>query len=154
MVEPQIPAQSDDDTYNESTAWWKWDRLVVEATMRANRPLAIAKDIEKWLIDIGFEQTSDLHAKMPVGGSWCTDPRQREIGKWNALNLMEGMEGFTMAPLHRYLGWSQIEIQALLGQVRTEFLEQKIHGYVLTYVYPDICTYLSRDCRAGTDRVY
>lgn len=133
VVEIYTPSTSDDGSLNESTAWWKWQQLMLEAHIAGNRPMTVARSIQKWLVDVGFEQTSDLQVKTPVGGSWCTDPREREVGRWNVVNLMEGLEGFTMAPLHRVLGWSPIEVQALLGQVRTEFLEQSVHGYYMTH---------------------
>ncbi|KAF8453925.1 methyltransferase [Terfezia claveryi] len=132
VVEFHIPSTSDDDSLNESTAWWKWERLILEAYAISNRSLMIARSLRKWLLEVGFEQTSEVQVRTPVGGSWCTDPREKEVGRWNAVNLMEGLEGFTMAPLHRVLGWSQIEVQALLGQVRTELLGQKVHGYFVT----------------------
>lgn len=136
VVEIQLPSTSDDGSLNESTAWWKWEQLILEAISVGNRSLAVARNVPNLLVDVGFEQTSDLQIKTPVGGSWCTDPREKEVGRWNVVNMMEGLEGFTMAPLHRALGWSPIEVQALLGQVRTEFLEQKVHGYFVTYAPP------------------
>lgn len=133
VVEFHFPSTSDDGSLNESTAWWKCERLLLKAYAVSNRSLMIARSIRKWLVDVGFEQTSDVQVKTPVGGSWCTDPREKEVGRWNAVNVMEGLEGFTMAPLHRVLEWSPIEVQALLGQVRTELLEQKVHGYFVTH---------------------
>ena len=132
VVEVHLPCMSDDGSLNESTAWWRWERLVLEANALSNRPLTIARNVRQWLIDVGFEETSDLQVKTPVGGSWCTSPREKEVGRWNAVNLMEGLEGFTLGPLHRVLGWSPIGVQALLGQVRTELLEQKVHAYFMT----------------------
>ncbi|KAF8416691.1 putative TAM domain methyltransferase [Tirmania nivea] len=133
VVEMHIPSTSDDGSLNESTAWWKWERLIFEASSINNRPMEIARSVQKWLVDVGFGQTSDRQVKTPVGGSWCTDPREKEVGRWNAVNIMEGLEGFTMALLHRVLGWSPIEVHALLGQVRTEIVEQKVHGYFVTH---------------------
>ena len=132
VVEIHTPSISDDGSLNESTAWWRWERLILEAQTRVNRSMAIARSVPKWLVDVGFEQTSDVQVKTPVGGSWCTDPWEKEVGRWMAVNMMEGLEGFTLAPLYRVHGWSPIEVQALMGQVRTEFLEQNVHGYFIT----------------------
>lgn len=108
--------------------------LLIEAAEIALRPMDVAQDISQWLFEAGFEQVDDMITRSPVGGSWCTDPEEKEIGRWHALNMMEGIEGFTLGLLYRFLGWSLIEIQALIGQVRTEVLEQKAHVYLNMYV--------------------
>lgn len=51
------------------------------------------------------------------------------IPQFSCLNFLEGLEGFTMAPFTRVLGWKPEEVQVLIAQVRTEMLKRKIHGW-------------------------
>ena len=48
--------------------------------------------------------------------------------------FLEGLEGFTMAPFTRALGWSVEEVQVLCAKVRSEMLQRKIHGWQKGYV--------------------
>jgi hypothetical protein len=47
----------------------------------------------QWLAEAGFE---DIHAtwhKVPLGG-WSSDPKAKELGKWNLIVNDQGAEGW------------------------------------------------------------
>lgn len=44
------------------------------------------------------------------------------------------MEGFTIAPFTRVLGWKKEEVDVFLAQVRKEMVSRKIHGWMKGYV--------------------
>jgi hypothetical protein len=50
------------------------------------------------------------------------------LGTWNILQILQGLEGFTMALFTRVLGWSAEEIQVLLALVRKDLRNSKIHA--------------------------
>lgn len=50
------------------------------------------------------------------------------------LNYLEGLEGFTMAPFTRFLGWKPEEAQVMIAQVRKEAVKRSIHAYMKGYV--------------------
>lgn len=54
----------------------------------------------------GFVDVVEKRFKWPIG-PWSSDPRLKEIGRWNLLNWEEGMEGWVIAPYTRVLGVSE-----------------------------------------------
>lgn len=52
-------------------------------------------------------------------------------GIWNLENVMLSLEGFSMALFTRVLGWSRLEVEVFLVNVRKELKDPKIHGYWL-----------------------
>lgn len=55
--------------------------------------------------EAGFVDVVEKRFKWPIG-PWSSDPRLKEIGRWNLLNWEEGMEGWVIAPYTRVLGVS------------------------------------------------
>ena len=104
----------------------------MEAAELAGRSLLVYQYISDWLLESGYVNVQEKSFKTPMGGSWCSTESERELGKWNAVNLLEGIEGFTMALLTRYMRWHPIEVHAFLGTVRMEIQEQKVHSYYRT----------------------
>lgn len=46
------------------------------------------------------------------------------------MNYLEGLEGFTMAPFTRVLGWKKEEVDVLLAQVRKETVTRRMHSWM------------------------
>jgi hypothetical protein len=57
----------------------------------------------------------------------------KELGAYQQVNTLEGMETYTLALLTRALGWSAEEVQIFLSGVRNELLNRKLHLYIKTY---------------------
>ena len=53
--------------------------------------------------------------------------QQKEIGAWNYLQIMEGLEGFTYALFTRQLGYSKEEVEVLCANIRKEMKSPKQH---------------------------
>jgi len=53
--------------------------------------------------DVGFINVSQREYKVP-NGPWARDTRMKDIGKYNLLNMLEAIEGFTIALFTRVLG--------------------------------------------------
>lgn len=53
--------------------------------------------------EAGFVDVVEKRFKWPIG-PWSSDPKLKEIGRWNLLNWEEGMEGWVMAAYTRVLG--------------------------------------------------
>jgi hypothetical protein len=55
---------------------------------------------------------------------------QKTIGAWNLLNVLEGIEAFSMALFTRILGWSAAEVEVLLVDVRKDLRDPGVHSLV------------------------
>ena len=70
------------------------------------------------------------HANVQIVGSLLLTRRaQKEVGAWNFLQTMDGLESFFMALLTRMLNWRKEEVDVLCAQVRQNLKDPKIHMY-------------------------
>ena len=56
---------------------------------------------------------------------------QKEVGAWNYLQTMEGMESFFMAVFTRMLNYRKEEVDVLCAQVRANLKDPKFHAYFI-----------------------
>lgn len=50
------------------------------------------------------------------------------MGAFNLVQLMEGVEGYSLALFTRVMQWTPEEVQALLGEVRRDIENKDIHA--------------------------
>jgi len=112
---------------------YRWCQFGREAAERIGKPFDVAGKVGGWMEDAGFINVTQKEYKVP-SGPWPRDPRMKDIGKYNLLNMLEAIEGFTIALFTRVLGWSLMETQVILAQVRTELSERRNHFYFKMYV--------------------
>jgi hypothetical protein len=66
--------------------------------------------------------------KLPQG-PWPKDPKLKELGRYHQVNMLEAMPPYTYALFTRMLGWSRVEIEALLAAIRKELCDTSHHLY-------------------------
>lgn len=79
---------------------------------------------------IGFTDINAKFVPWPIGG-WSSDPKLKEIGKWNARSWEAGMEGWVLALLTRQEGWSYEQVQQYLNECRVAMKDKRflvMHG--------------------------
>ncbi|KAI5357521.1 Putative S-adenosyl-L-methionine-dependent methyltransferase [Septoria linicola] len=128
LVEIEWLTYCDDDSVPQDSAMVRWGVLMAEAFAKMGRQAPTAEQYKQWLEDTGFENVHSEIIKRPTN-DWPKDPNMKEIGKYCCLNFLEGMEGFTVAPFTRILGWKLEECQVLLAQLRKEWVTRRLHGY-------------------------
>ena len=80
-------------------------RYGIECGRRINKTFEIAENMAGLITEAGFVDVTEKRFKWPIG-PWSSEPRLKEIGRWNLLNWEEGMEGWVIAPYTRVLGVS------------------------------------------------
>lgn len=78
----------------------------IECGRRLKKTFKIAEEMAGMITSAGFVDVVEKRFKWPIG-PWSSDPRLKEIGRWNLLNWEEGMEGWVIAPYTRVLGVSE-----------------------------------------------
>ena len=63
---------------------------------------------------------------MPIG-TWALDQKLKEVGAWNYLQMMEGVEAFHLALFVRVLGWEVAEVRAMVKGLRRELKDSRVH---------------------------
>ncbi|KAK2060651.1 hypothetical protein LY76DRAFT_509599 [Colletotrichum caudatum] len=62
--------------------------------------------------------------KIPAG-PWAKDPYLKDIGMCNLVQMLDGLEGFSMKLLCGALGWTKEEVIVLLAGVRNDLKSGK-----------------------------
>lgn len=102
---------SDDGTVPPTSAIAKWRDLLVEAFEKMERPVNMVNSYRKLMEEAGFVDIVEVVHKWPMS-TWPKDPEYKDLGAWQLANLLQGIQGFCMAPFTRALGWG---IYALLS---------------------------------------
>jgi hypothetical protein len=81
----------------------KWTDDVIDMGETIGKTMKTATLMRSWIQEAGFVDVVERKFKWPLG-PWSSDPKLKEIGRWNLLNWEEGLEGWTLAHYTRVLG--------------------------------------------------
>ena len=131
-VEIDFQPRCDDSSLPPNSALAHWAHNIIEASLRAYRPLSYNNDTRRMLEGQGFVEIREEVIKAPLN-PWSADPHLKDIGRWFCLGMIRGLEGMTLGPLTRYNGWSKDDVSRLCQDVEKEILSKKIHAYCNMY---------------------
>lgn len=123
-----MPLRSDDDTMPESSAFYQWNEIFRQAVEKMGRDTTWAAEYKTWMQDTGFVNVEQLNYKMPIN-TWPKDKALKELGKWNLINMVEGLEGYTVRPFTKIMGMSIEEVELMMMEVRKDLHNKKMHTY-------------------------
>lgn len=124
---------ADDDTLiNKAPNLLKWTTLLREAGANFGKPLDSAKYHKQWLTEAGFKNVREEVFKVP-SNPWAKHPKMKELGRFQQVNFIEGVEAFSLALFTRVLEWSALEVQIFMAAVKKELTDRSIHAYAKFY---------------------
>ncbi|KAF3804345.1 putative methyltransferase tdiE [Colletotrichum gloeosporioides] len=118
---------SDDGTYTEDHQTRKWNKDLVRACEMIGRTGRPGPQLKGWITDAGFQQVTHQRFKCPMG-PWPKDPHYKEVGMLNLIQLLDGLEGFSLKLCCDVLGQSREEVLARLKKVREELKDPSMHA--------------------------
>ncbi|EFQ25684.1 methyltransferase domain-containing protein [Colletotrichum graminicola] len=126
---------SDDGSLTEEHQTLKWIRLILEACDKMGRDGRPGPKLEKWVREAGF--VNIVHEKFIVPiGPWPKDPHHKDVGMCNLIQMLNGLEAFSLRVFCGVLGWTRAEVLVLLAMVRKELKSCKFHAkYYFHVVY-------------------
>lgn len=122
------PPTSDDNTIPSKSAYRVWIDTWCEALRKAGRDPDLTTRYEDLMQKAGFINVKVELYKAPQN-IWPKHPHYKNLGFWNAKNILEGIEGLSMRPFTKFLQWSADEVQAHLAKTRSDIKNPKIHAY-------------------------
>ena len=122
-----MPVLSDDGTIKD-TSLQAWNDQFLVACKRFGRNPSLAAKYKDFMLEAGFIDVQETMFKWPIN-TWAKDKALKEIGRWNYINMMEGMEGFTVRLFTKALGQTFEEVQVLLAGMRKDCADRSIHSY-------------------------
>lgn len=61
---------------------------------------------------------------------WSSDPKLRDLGRWNQVRLHDGVEGYMLRLLTVSLEWPLDQAQIFLAQMRSTLRDYKANAYL------------------------
>jgi hypothetical protein len=94
-AEHSIWPVSDDDSIGPDHIFTKYGSTMTELTMKMGKESDVWKKNKERMIKAGFVDVVEKRYKWPMRG-WSSDPKMKELGRWNQLRVNQGIEGFAM----------------------------------------------------------
>ncbi|KAI4688976.1 hypothetical protein J4E81_007693 [Alternaria sp. BMP 2799] len=129
IVEHSVCPTSDDGSMGPDHFYHTWGKVVVEMGDRFGKTFTIWEESAERIRRAGFVDVTVMEYKWPMNG-WPTDKKLKNIGRWNQLRLMDGVEGFMLRLLTQVGGWSVARAQLHLAQMRKELKSYRTHAYL------------------------
>lgn len=117
---------SEDGTL-EGSSTLTWINTLLDAARKTGREPSPGPKLEKWVTDAGFTKVTHQRFRFPIG-PWAKDPHLKEIGRWNLMQVLGGLEAFSLRLFCAVLGWKREEVLVLLSKVRSELKGLSIHA--------------------------
>lgn len=117
------------DASIEGTALQRWNTLLLEGIQKMGRNATEAVRCKDWLTKAGFVNVSDKKFAVPMN-PWAKGKAQKSLGAMQLANILEGVDGITMAVFTRSLGWSPDNVEKFLVDVRRDMEDRKIHAFL------------------------
>ena len=117
---------SEDGSLTESNNVKKWNTSLMDAARRIGRDPCPGPQLENWVKEAGFTNITRRKFKLPIG-PWPKDPKLKEIGIYNLVQHLQGLEGFTLRLFCDVLGWRKEEVYVFLANVRKDLKSQALH---------------------------
>jgi len=117
---------SEDDSINDGNQVFDFHEKLIEACDAGGRSVRAGVMLKDWVEETGFINIHHEVFRIPLG-PWAKDKRLKEIGTFQMLQFLEGMEGFALMLFQTALGWSYERIQTYLVGVRNDAKLKRVH---------------------------
>ena len=97
-----IQFKSDDGTCPPDNILSQWSSTFISAGEASGKTFKIAERAKSFITAAGFDNVAQTRYKVPLGG-WSSDPKLKELGRWNLLHCYQGAEGWGLFLLTRVL---------------------------------------------------
>ncbi|KAK1537031.1 methyltransferase domain-containing protein [Colletotrichum costaricense] len=106
----------------------QWDQAFLEAARLCGIEPCPGSKLENWVENAGFINIGHKTISVPLG-PWAKDKYHQEIGLGNLIQLLDGLEAFTLRLFCGVLGKTEEEVSTLLSEVRQELRSQVFHAF-------------------------
>ncbi|KAK2023762.1 methyltransferase domain-containing protein, partial [Colletotrichum zoysiae] len=128
-----ITPASDDGTLTEKHETRKWGEQLIAACRMIGRDPCPGPKLEGWTRNSGFVNVFHQKFKLPIG-PWPKDLHHKDIGMINLVQLLDGLDAFSLRTFCGILGWTREEVVVMLSQVRKELKSGVFHAHTAIHV--------------------
>lgn len=110
----------------------EWQQAVNYAGDLTGRDLNIYFKLKDWMIAAGFVDVSVSVYTLPFS-PWPRDPHLKQLGKYQAVQLQQAIDSYSLRLYTQVLGWSSDVALIHNAKVKKELRDKRLHAYVQTY---------------------
>ena len=130
--ESAVWALSDDGSLKPNSALMEWQQALNFAGSQSGRELNIFHKLKGWMIEAGFEDVTLSVYALPFS-PWPRDPHLKDLGRYQAVQLQQAIDSYSLRLYTQVLGWSPEVAQIHNAVVKQELRDKRLHAYVQTY---------------------
>lgn len=93
---------SDDGTVTAEHCMAQWSQTLIDAAETVSKTFRIHDFSPEYIENAGFVDVVEKKYKLPVG-PWSSDQRMKELGQWNRLFCLQGLESWSLFLLSKVL---------------------------------------------------
>ena len=97
-----------------------WSKNLAEGMNKFGMDANPGPRLKAWIDAAGFVNSEEKVLPIPVG-MWPRDRRMKEIGAFNLVHFLEGLEPISLRCFTHGLGWAPEEVQVFIAQLKNEF---------------------------------
>ncbi|KAJ9644789.1 hypothetical protein H2204_001251 [Knufia peltigerae] len=127
-IQDVCPPKSDDDSIPPDGPYRRWIGTWCQALRAGGRDPFLAARYADLFREAGFADVRVERFRVPQN-NWPADPDYKTLGTLNCINILAGIEGLTLRPLTKFLGWTLQEVQVLVARARPDVKDTRIHAY-------------------------
>lgn len=125
-----FPFQCIDDSW-EGTALKNLCRLLMDGSAALGKDWHRVPKYKEYLEELGFVDVKEHTFSCPIG-PWARDEKNKTLGVWGRANVLQSLQGLSMAVMTRGLRMTPQEIERLLVDVRKDLNKngrESLHVY-------------------------
>jgi len=112
-----------------------WPRQIADGIRTFGMEPEPGHQLEGWVRDAGFINVAAIPLPIPLG-PWPKDQVLKEVGTFNMLQFLDGLEAISLRVFTHVHKWNPKEVEVFLAQVRNDFRNSKMqmqHDYYIVY---------------------
>lgn len=133
VQEVDINIHSEDKSLADDDPLRVWNQNCQKAIAVDDRSFSPGPHIRRWMEEAGYVNVKEYPFKLPIG-VWPKDKDHKDVGALNYMQMVEGLEAYSLALYTRFLKWSKEETLVFLPKVRKSLNDPKIHSLYRLYV--------------------
>lgn len=117
---------SEDGSLRPEHAFQQWITTFIDASKSWGRDPSPGLGLEGWVKEAGFVNVRHEIFKLPIGG-WPREKRKKDAGLFNLVQVLDGLEGFSLRLFTDFLKWKEEEVKVLVAKARENLKDKNIH---------------------------
>jgi len=130
VQEAQFPLRcADDTTARPESAYVMWNDDIMEGARLAGINPCASSSFAEQIKNAGFINVKEEGAMWAIG-PWPKGHKEKQIGRYTQSNLLQGLQGISIAFFTRHLHWSRKTVELSLVEVRKELRDTNNHLFI------------------------